>query len=1164
MSTTSISISGPEQVYRANDGYMSDGGEVFKFANGSKASGSACGAVDDGYLSEGGASLYARKIQTRIAIEKQKAAEEQRLKHGDLAGPRSRPLPGLPDVLGSGDKIPICKSSSASNVVNSPAAVYRVVGGRKVQKNDSGIQTDDSFKQPMVKHYDWKQAMAHNARVLTNQEKAMDEYLKRQRAAAEQLLQRERAKPLMAGNRQLSAPSEAASTPATPTGTRRASAGPPSSQGLERGGSLERGYGASPGSQRKVYESKREFGSRSLPKGATSSLTYGLMLDRIQQKRQHRPPKVANDGSLSDSNYATYGGWLQPASTYASGDPWGRTSDVMGSNESLNSVSSSIQAARANSLTKARLLIHQQQHEQQMLTLKEPSEKSYASSSTTRKDETDYYGIVRKPAEPLSAGIYGSVVTPSEKQTDAAINLLRKNLLEEHEKVLSLTTQLATNAQVVQAFEQSLANMTSRLQQITATAERKDSELAELRHTIDRLRQSGADAGLIKQIGLGDRQKSSDSLMTKDRHKRSGWLRNSFSKAFSKDKRQKHKGGSLSDAEDGSITNRLYEEECQPPRPASAASGEPRKLSVTTETQVNTEPEVVNELRRQLMEKDSQLTETRLEALSSAHQLESLRETVTKMRTELMSLKSDNERLQHSAQNTGSDTGTAKSIASSHSSLNVAETEDRRLSTATSLSDASMLSSNATKAECGPSTLDLSATTDPTNKDGGKLVTVAVNGTVRIGTVAVSGKSNWELLDSLVHRLFQEYVMRLDPASNLGLTANESIHSYQVGEISRRPGIHPNPELLPYGYLVGEAVDIRINLTHGVGETAVDTLAFETAIPKQMLQRCVGMLVDHNRLILSGPAGTGKTFLAHKIAGFLLRKTGGSSYRLSNASSAAVATYNVGLNNESGLKEFLARVTGPNESPKVVIVDNLHRVSKLDDVFEVCHHNPDQYIIGTFDAEGSASSPTSGCVGSYNFRWISLSCQVEPTRGMLARVLRQRVLNVETKTRIYDGEMNLIVDFLIKLQSYLNRMEGVLVTPSVFSSCPITTNPGQDPGAYEASKRWFVQVWNESVVPKIVSGVREVIAMNPKVNLASDWQDPLQFVLEHWPWQRRTQASLMEPHHKQLLASVRAEDLGLQSDARSDDGARPISGDAAKDPLYNMLIHLQDAACNNE
>ena len=56
---------------------------------------------------------------------------------------------------------------------------------------------------------------------------------------------------------------------------------------------------------------------------STISLNYGLMLDKLQQKRQQRQQK--NDGSMSDSNYATYGdlkqrspySWLQPASTYA-------------------------------------------------------------------------------------------------------------------------------------------------------------------------------------------------------------------------------------------------------------------------------------------------------------------------------------------------------------------------------------------------------------------------------------------------------------------------------------------------------------------------------------------------------------------------------------------------------------------------------------------------------------------------------------------------------------------------------------------------------------------------------------------------------------------------------------------------------------------------------
>lgn len=50
---------------------------------------------------------------------------------------------------------------------------------------------------------------------------------------------------------------------------------------------------------------------------------------------------------------------------------------------------------------------------------------------------------------------------------------------------------------------------------------------------------------------------------------------------------------------------------------------------------VECSPEVVIELKKQLREKDLVLTDIRLEALSSAHQLESLKDTVMKMRVRI-------------------------------------------------------------------------------------------------------------------------------------------------------------------------------------------------------------------------------------------------------------------------------------------------------------------------------------------------------------------------------------------------------------------------------------------------------------------------------------------------------------------------------------------------
>lgn len=91
------------------------------------------------------------------------------------------------------------------------------------------------------------------------------------------------------------------------------------------------------------------------------------------------------------------------------------------------------------------------------------------------------------------------------------------------------------------------------------------------------------------------------------------------------------------------------------------------------------------------------------------------------------------------------------------------------------------------------------------------------------------------LIFNFTNFFFQEYVLRVDPVSNLGLSA-ESVYSYHVGEVSRYKDSEV-PELLPYGYLVGDTQQIRLSLKGALQNGSVDALAFETLIPKSIVQR---------------------------------------------------------------------------------------------------------------------------------------------------------------------------------------------------------------------------------------------------------------------------------------------------------------------------------------
>ena len=74
---------------------------------------------------------------------------------------------------------------------------------------------------------------------------------------------------------------------------------------------------------------------------------------------------------------------------------------------------------------------------------------------------------------------------------------------------------------------------------------------------------------------------------------------------------------------------------------------------------------------------------------------------------------------------------------------------------------------------------------------------------------------------------------------------------------------------------------------------------------------------------------------------------------------------------------------------------------------------------------------------------IQLTPHAEPLRGLVGRCLRQRLLTIEAKTRMLDGEMSAAVDWVAKIHLHLNKIleshasGDAVLSPILYMNCPI-------------------------------------------------------------------------------------------------------------------------------
>ncbi|XP_044936936.1 neuron navigator 1 isoform X8 [Mustela putorius furo] len=817
--------------------------------------------------------------------------------------------------------------------------------------------------------------------------------------------------------------------------------------------------------------------------------------------------------------------------------------------------------------------------------------KGMIRSGSFRDPTDDVHGSVLSLASSASS-TYSSA---EERMQSEQIRKLRRELESSQEKVATLTSQLSANANLVAAFEQSLVNMTSRLRHLAETAEEKDTELLDLRETIDFLKKKNSEAQAVIQGALNasettpkelriKRQNSSDSISSlnsitshssigssKDadakKKKKKSWvyeLRSSFNKAFSIKKGPKS-ASSYSDIEeiatpDSSAPSspKLQHGSTETASPSIKSSNSSSVGVDVTEGPAHPGPHTrlfhgneeeepekkeVSELRSELWEKEMKLTDIRLEALNSAHQLDQLRETMHNMQLEVDLLKAENDRLKVApGPSSGSTPGQvpgSSALASPRRSLGLALTH----SSSPSLTDTDLSPMDGIST-CGPKeevTLRVVVRMPPQHIIKGDLKQQEFF----LGCSKVSGKVDWKMLDEAVFQVFKDYISKMDPASTLGLST-ESIHGYSISHVKRVLDAEP-PDMPPCRRGVN---NISVSLK-GLKEKCVDSLVFETLVPKPMMQHYISLLLKHRRLVLSGPSGTGKTYLTNRLAEYLVERSG------REVTEGIVSTFNMHQQSCKDLQLYLSnlanqidRETGIGDVPLVILLDDLSEAGSISELVNgalTCKYHKCPYIIGTTN-QPVKMTPNHGL--HLSFRMLTFSNNVEPANGFLVRYLRRKLVESDSDINANKEELLRVLDWVPKLWYHLHTFlekhstSDFLIGPCFFLSCPI---------GIEDFRTWFIDLWNNSIIPYLQEGAKDGIKVHGQ---KAAWEDPVEWVRDTLPWPSAQQDQSKLYHLPP--PTVGPHSIASPPEDRTVKDSTPSSLDS--DPLMAMLLKLQEAA----
>jgi len=201
--------------------------------------------------------------------------------------------------------------------------------------------------------------------------------------------------------------------------------------------------------------------------------------------------------------------------------------------------------------------------------------------------------------------------------------------------------------------------------------------------------------------------------------------------------------------------------------------------------------------------------------------------------------------------------------------------------------------------------------------------------------------------------------------------------------------------------------------------------------------------------------------------------------------------------------------------PCVLILDNLNNIGNISEAFLDFFSSQNEnkkcsYVIVTVN-----QSDVTSLNLHQNFKWILCANHAEPVKYYLERFLVRRLIDYEIKYQIRNIDLEKITKWIPKLWQHINKYI------EVYNSADLTLGPKiftTFPMDFRAAQNWFIELWNNHLVPFIIETVKEGIQVYGKTK--NCWEDPKLWLSKTLPW-------LHDYNVLNRLVAIEAEMVGI-------------------------------------